>query len=72
MAAADAMAQNQDLVQPERGSKNVQEKIQLAGANVQSDGMIQEPVNMSVLPEVSNGEWLQHWLQAPVPWYAGV
>jgi Mg-chelatase subunit ChlD len=42
MAAADVMAQNQDLVGARARIQNVQEKIQLAGADVQSDGMIQE------------------------------
>jgi hypothetical protein len=42
MAAADVMAQHQDLVGARARIHNVQEKIQLAGADVQSDDMIQE------------------------------
>jgi Mg-chelatase subunit ChlD len=42
MAAADAMAQNQDLIGARARIQNVQEKIQFAPADVQSDDMVQE------------------------------
>jgi Mg-chelatase subunit ChlD len=42
MAAADAMAKNQDLVGARARIQNIQKNIQLAGADVQSDAMIQE------------------------------
>jgi Mg-chelatase subunit ChlD len=42
MAAADVMAQNQDLVGARVRIQNVQKRIQLAGADVQSDGMVKE------------------------------
>jgi hypothetical protein len=42
MAAADVMAQNQDQVGARARIQNIQEKVRLARADVQSDGMIQE------------------------------
>jgi hypothetical protein len=42
MAAADVMAQNQDLVGARARIQRVQEKIQLSGVDVQSDSMVEE------------------------------
>jgi hypothetical protein len=42
MEAADIIAQNQDLVGARARIQNVQEKIQLSRADVQSDSMVQE------------------------------
>jgi hypothetical protein len=42
MAAADIMAQNQDLVGARARIQNVRERIQLSHADVQNDGMVKE------------------------------